>query len=54
MQQVMQYLDRELPLPELTDADMSFDMLSLMQDEGFDPFTLSSTIGTISSISGGR
>ncbi|RLN34301.1 hypothetical protein C2845_PM03G25190 [Panicum miliaceum] len=54
MQQVMQYLDRESPLPELTHADMSFDMLSLMQDGGFDPFTLSSTIGTISSISGGR
>ncbi|OEL17813.1 L-type lectin-domain containing receptor kinase IV.2 [Dichanthelium oligosanthes] len=55
MQQVMQYLDRELPLPELTHADMSFGMLSLMQDEGFDPFTLSSSIGTMSSgISGGR
>nr|CAB3456328.1 unnamed protein product [Digitaria exilis] len=46
MQQVMQYLDSELPLPELTHADLSFDMLSLMQDEGFDPFTLSSSIGT--------
>ncbi|CAN6213755.1 unnamed protein product [Urochloa humidicola] len=54
MQLVMQYLDRELPLPELTHADRSFDMLSLMQDENFDPFTLSSSIGTISNISGGR
>ncbi|CAN6165852.1 unnamed protein product [Urochloa humidicola] len=54
MQQVMQYLDRELPLPELTHTDMSFDLLHLMEDESFDPFTLSSSIGTISNISGGR
>jgi serine/threonine protein kinase len=54
MQQVMQYLDFNLPLPELTHTDMSFNMLSLMQDEGFDFYTLSSSIGTISTISGGR
>uniref|UniRef100_A0A0D9WV78 Protein kinase domain-containing protein n=1 Tax=Leersia perrieri TaxID=77586 RepID=A0A0D9WV78_9ORYZ len=61
MQQVMQYLDGDVPLPELTDMDMSFSMLSIMQDEGFkfNSHTLSyppsgTSIGTISSISGGR
>ncbi|TVU13222.1 hypothetical protein EJB05_40757, partial [Eragrostis curvula] len=53
MQQVMQYLECDLPLPELTDAHMSFSMLSLMQDQGFNPHTLSSSIGTRSGISGG-
>jgi len=39
---------------------MSFSLLSLMQDEGFDPYVLSYdssnkiSIGTISGISGGR
>jgi serine/threonine protein kinase len=55
MQQVMLFLDYELPLPELTHADMSFSMLYLMQDEGFDPYTLlSSSCGTASGVSGGR
>ncbi|TVU40982.1 hypothetical protein EJB05_14468, partial [Eragrostis curvula] len=54
MQQVMQYLDCELPLPELTHTDMSYSMLFLMQNEGFDPYTESLSIGTISGISGGR
>ena len=53
MQKVMQYLDSDLPLPELTHAEMSFSMLTLMQ-EGFDPYTLSSSIGTRSGVSGGR
>nr|CAB3456327.1 unnamed protein product [Digitaria exilis] len=35
-------------------GDMSFSVLSLMQDEGLDPYILSSSIGTFSSISGGR
>lgn len=55
----MRYLDGDLELPELTDTDMSFSLLSLMQHEGFDPYALSylsskTSIGTISSISGGR
>lgn len=59
MQQIMQYIDGDLPLPELTHTDMSFSMLYLMQDERFDPHTLSypsskASIGTISRISGGR
>jgi serine/threonine protein kinase len=59
MQQIMWYLDGDMPLPELTHTDMSYSMLSLMQNEGFDPYALSypsskASIGTISSISGGR
>ncbi|KAG2631438.1 hypothetical protein PVAP13_2NG031500 [Panicum virgatum] len=54
MQKVMQYLDSDLPLPELTHAEMSFSKLTLMQGEGFDPYTLSSSIDTRSSVSGGR
>jgi serine/threonine protein kinase len=34
MRQVMQYLDGDLPLPELLPAHFSFGMLSLMQNEG--------------------
>ncbi|KAJ1255329.1 hypothetical protein BS78_K263100 [Paspalum vaginatum] len=53
---VDEYLDRELPLPELTHTDMSFSILTLMQDEGFDPYKLSSSIISASSsgISNGR
>jgi len=60
MQQVVKYLDGDLPLPELSHTHMSFSLLSLMQDEGFDPYVLSYdssnkiSIGTISGISGGR
>jgi serine/threonine protein kinase len=59
MQQIMWYLEGDMPLPELTHTDMSFSMLALMQDEGFDPYAFSypsskTSIGTISSISGGR
>uniref|UniRef100_A0ACD5W8A8 Uncharacterized protein n=1 Tax=Avena sativa TaxID=4498 RepID=A0ACD5W8A8_AVESA len=59
MQSIMRYLDGDSQLPELTDTDMSFSLLSLMQHEGFDPYTLSylsskTSIGTISDISGGR
>uniref|UniRef100_I1Q7T9 non-specific serine/threonine protein kinase n=1 Tax=Oryza glaberrima TaxID=4538 RepID=I1Q7T9_ORYGL len=60
MQQVMQFLDGDVPLPELTHMDMSFSIISMMQDEGFNPYTLSSypppgtSVGTISNISGGR
>ncbi|KAM0868642.1 hypothetical protein ACQ4PT_041187 [Festuca glaucescens] len=58
MQQIVQYLDGDLPLPELTHTNMSFSMLSLMQDEGFDQYAMAhrsqASIGTISGISGGR
>uniref|UniRef100_A0ACD5TCC2 Uncharacterized protein n=1 Tax=Avena sativa TaxID=4498 RepID=A0ACD5TCC2_AVESA len=59
MQSIMRYLDGDSQLPELTDTDMSFSLLSLMQDEGFDPYALSylsskTSVGTVSDISGGR
>jgi hypothetical protein len=60
MQQVVKYLDGDLPLPELSHTHMSFSLLTLMQDEGFDPYVLSYdssnkiSIGTVSGISGGR
>uniref|UniRef100_A0ACD5UN10 Uncharacterized protein n=1 Tax=Avena sativa TaxID=4498 RepID=A0ACD5UN10_AVESA len=44
MRQVMQYLDGDVPLPELLPAHFSFGMLSLMQNEGqvVEPSTISS------------
>ncbi|KAK1643783.1 hypothetical protein QYE76_061588 [Lolium multiflorum] len=63
MRQVMQYLEGDMPLPELTPTQMSFSMLALMQSEGFDSFVVSAsgpssatmiTMGTISGLSGGR
>jgi hypothetical protein len=59
MHQVMQYLNREMPLPEFTPTDISFSMLALMENRGFDPSGVScpqlmTSIGTMSSISAGR
>uniref|UniRef100_A0A0A9ET54 Protein kinase domain-containing protein n=1 Tax=Arundo donax TaxID=35708 RepID=A0A0A9ET54_ARUDO len=62
MRQVMQYLDGDMPFPELTPSHLSFSMLALMQNEGFDSFVLSAShpsstamsIGTITGLSGGR
>ncbi|CAN6165790.1 unnamed protein product [Urochloa humidicola] len=61
MQQVMQYLDRATPLPDLQSiiTDMNFSTMALMQNEGFDSYVVSfpsstGSLGTISSISGGR
>lgn len=65
MRQVVQYLEGDMPLPELTPMQMSFSMLSLMQGEGFDSYVFSAshpssasatmmTMGTISGLSGGR
>uniref|UniRef100_A0ACD5W6I4 Uncharacterized protein n=1 Tax=Avena sativa TaxID=4498 RepID=A0ACD5W6I4_AVESA len=57
MQQVIQYLDGHIEPPELT-AQQSFQALALMQNEGFDSYIMSypssTTIATVSSISGGR
>lgn len=42
MKQVMQYLDGDAALPELTpDTHMNFEMLAMMQNEGFDPYVMS-------------
>uniref|UniRef100_A0A452XQM9 non-specific serine/threonine protein kinase n=1 Tax=Aegilops tauschii subsp. strangulata TaxID=200361 RepID=A0A452XQM9_AEGTS len=59
MQSIMRYLAGESQLPELTDTDMSFSLLSQMQGQGFDRYALSylslnTSIGTISGLSGGR
>ncbi|WVZ61788.1 hypothetical protein U9M48_011605 [Paspalum notatum var. saurae] len=60
MQQVLQYLDGETPLPEMTRAELSFDMLALVQRKGLHVMSsclCSSTVtsaGTISDLSGGR
>jgi len=59
MQQVLQYLDGELPLPEMTRAELRFDMLALVQRKGLHVMSCacSSTVmsaGTISDLSGGR
>jgi serine/threonine protein kinase len=40
MRHVTQILNREMELPELTPTHMSFNMLSLMQNQGFDPETM--------------
>jgi serine/threonine protein kinase len=62
MRQVVQYLEGDMPFPELTPTHLSFSMLALMQNEGFDSFVMSTslpsetmmTIGTMSGLSGGR
>lgn len=41
MQQVMQYLEGEVPIPEDMPPHLSFEMLTLMQNEGFDSYVMS-------------
>ncbi|RCV21322.1 hypothetical protein SETIT_4G130200v2 [Setaria italica] len=38
MRQVVQYLSKEVPLPELIPTNMSFHMLALTQNQGFDSY----------------
>lgn len=38
MRQVVQYLSKEVPLPELLPTNMSFHMLALTQNQGFDSY----------------
>jgi serine/threonine protein kinase len=59
MRQIMQYLDGDTPLPDLTSTKMSFSTMALMQNEGFDSYPMSypssaATIGTVSFLLGGR
>ncbi|KAL6611254.1 hypothetical protein ACP70R_039182 [Stipagrostis hirtigluma subsp. patula] len=59
MRQVMQYLEGEIPLPELTTAHFSFTMRALVQSKGFESPNmlypqLTTSIGTFSGLSGGR
>nr|CAJ86403.1 OSIGBa0125M19.6 [Oryza sativa] len=57
--QLVQYLEGDVPLPELSPTYQSFNMLALMQDQGFDPYVMSypmtsTSAGTFSDLSGGR
>ncbi|KAG2632583.1 hypothetical protein PVAP13_2NG113000 [Panicum virgatum] len=59
MQQVVQYLDAGMPLPELTETHFSFTMQALVQNKGLEPRNmlypeLTTSIGTFSSLTGGR
>ncbi|KAF0894306.1 hypothetical protein E2562_038278 [Oryza meyeriana var. granulata] len=57
--QVVQYLEGDVPLPELSPTYQKFNMLALMQDQGFDPYVMSypmtsTSACTFSDLSGGR
>jgi len=59
MRQVMEYLDGEMPLPDIAPTRLSTSMLSMMQHNGFTPSILSypdltTSVGTFSGLSGGR
>ncbi|KAG2632979.1 hypothetical protein PVAP13_2NG292000 [Panicum virgatum] len=56
MRQVIQYLEGDAQLPEITPTDMRFHMMATMQNEGFEDYITGSTasIGTTSVLSGGR
>uniref|UniRef100_A0ACD5ZP44 Uncharacterized protein n=1 Tax=Avena sativa TaxID=4498 RepID=A0ACD5ZP44_AVESA len=48
MRQVMQYLEGDMPLPEMTPTDLSFQMMTIMQNEGFDQFIMTYPSSTTS------
>ncbi|KAG2639765.1 L-type lectin-domain containing receptor kinase SIT2-like [Panicum virgatum] len=52
MRQVLQYLNGELAVPELVPAHLSFQMLTLMQNEGFDSYIMSypSSVDSVSNL----
>jgi hypothetical protein len=60
MREVLQYLDNDIPLPELAPTHLSFGMLPWMQVKGSNasampyPQLTTMSIGTISGLSGGR
>ncbi|XP_078153388.1 L-type lectin-domain containing receptor kinase SIT2-like isoform X1 [Carex rostrata] len=56
MQQVVQYLEGNAPLPELSAIQLNFSMLAMLQNEGFDSYIIShpSTMTSFSGLSGGR
>ncbi|KAF8772298.1 hypothetical protein HU200_005890 [Digitaria exilis] len=59
MRQVMQYLDGDMPLPDITQTCLSTNLLSMMQHKGFRPSILSypdlsTSAATFSGLSGGR
>lgn len=59
MREVMQYLDGDMPLPELRRTELSMNMAALVRNSGSNSFIMSypqitSSFGTISGLSGGR
>ncbi|XP_062226252.1 L-type lectin-domain containing receptor kinase SIT2 [Phragmites australis] len=59
MRQVVQYLDGDVPLPELSPMYKGLNMQTLMQDQGFNPYIMSFPItstsaSAVSDLSGGR
>lgn len=59
MREVMQYLDGDMPLPELRPTQLSLNMVSLMKNNGLNSSVvsypqISSSFCTISGLSGGR
>ncbi|CAN6222369.1 unnamed protein product [Urochloa humidicola] len=57
MRQVLEYLNGDKPLPELSPANLSYYVMSMMQNEGFDDCIMSSSVtssGAVSGLSGGR
>ncbi|KQK20947.1 hypothetical protein BRADI_1g57696v3 [Brachypodium distachyon] len=53
MRQVMQYLNGDIPPPEINPTHTGFNLLSLMQNKDFDPESMTNS-STISDLSGGR
>ncbi|KAM0874888.1 hypothetical protein ACQ4PT_037164 [Festuca glaucescens] len=59
MREVVHYLEGDMPLPEMTPTDLSFQMMAIMQNGGFDQFIMaypssSASIESMSLISDGR
>jgi hypothetical protein len=59
MREVMQYLDGDMPLPELRPTELSSNMVALMKNSGLNSAVMSypqisSSFCTISGLSGGR
>ncbi|CAL9041227.1 unnamed protein product [Musa banksii] len=55
MRQVVEYLEGNAPLPELSPTYLSFSVLAMLHNEGFDDYIMSypSSVATATSISGG-
>ncbi|URE34759.1 receptor kinase [Musa troglodytarum] len=55
MRQVVEYLEGNAPLPELSPTYLSFGVLAMLHNEGFDDYIMSypSSVATATSISGG-
>nr|CAB3451860.1 unnamed protein product [Digitaria exilis] len=59
MQNVLDYLDGDAPVPELASTQLNFNVLALLQNNGLDPYIVPCSasmlsFGTISELSGGR